>query len=67
MNFDEFIIAVSKIKNIPLPAETSQFKMSPPFRKASKGEGVNSSRSKTASASRMFVYVSASSSSGKAF
>ena len=34
MNFDEFIIAVSKIKNIPLPAEASQFKMSPPFRKA---------------------------------
>jgi 8-oxo-dGTP pyrophosphatase MutT (NUDIX family) len=34
MNFDEFIIAISKIKNIPLPAEASQFKMSPPFRKA---------------------------------
>lgn len=34
MNFDEFIIAVSKIKNIPLPAEASQFKMSPPFRRA---------------------------------
>ena len=32
MNFDEFLIAVSKIKNIPLPAEASQFKMSPPFR-----------------------------------
>ena len=32
MNFDEFIKSVSKIKNIPLPAEASQFKMSPPFR-----------------------------------
>jgi 8-oxo-dGTP pyrophosphatase MutT (NUDIX family) len=33
MNFDEFVISVSKIKNIPLPAEASQFKMSPPFRR----------------------------------
>lgn len=33
MNFDEFLISVSKIKNIPLPAEASQFKMSPPFRR----------------------------------
>jgi 8-oxo-dGTP pyrophosphatase MutT (NUDIX family) len=33
MNFDNFLKSVSKIKNIPLPAETSQFKMSPPFRK----------------------------------
>lgn len=33
MNFDNFLIAISKIKNIPLPAEASQFKMSPPFRK----------------------------------
>lgn len=32
MNFDQFSNAVSKIENIPLPAETSQFKMSPPFR-----------------------------------
>ena len=32
MNFDEFLISVSKIKNIPLPAQVSQFKMSPPFR-----------------------------------
>ncbi|RAJ16833.1 NUDIX hydrolase [Olleya aquimaris] len=32
MNFDEFIIALPKIKNIPLPAEASQFKMSPPYR-----------------------------------
>ena len=32
MNFDEFVVSLSKIKNIPLPAETSQFKMSPPFR-----------------------------------
>ncbi len=33
MNFDEFLISLSKIKNISLPAEASQFKMSPPFRK----------------------------------
>jgi 8-oxo-dGTP pyrophosphatase MutT (NUDIX family) len=33
MNFDKFLISISKIKNIPLPAEASQFKMSPPFRK----------------------------------
>lgn len=33
MNFDEFLVSLSKVKNIPLPAETSQFKMSPPFRK----------------------------------
>ena len=33
MNFDDFVIALSKIKNIPLPAEASQFKMSPPFRR----------------------------------
>lgn len=32
MNFDEFSVSISKIKNIPLPAEVSQFKMSPPFR-----------------------------------
>jgi len=32
MNFDEFLISIAKIKNIPLPAEASQFKMSPPFR-----------------------------------
>jgi len=32
MNFDKFLVSLSKIKNIPLPAETSQFKMSPPFR-----------------------------------
>ena len=32
MNFDEFLVSISKIKNIPLPAEASQFKMSPPFR-----------------------------------
>lgn len=32
MNFDEFLLSISKIKNIPLPAEVSQFKMSPPFR-----------------------------------
>lgn len=33
MNFDKFLISTSKIENIPLPAEASQFKMSPPFRK----------------------------------
>lgn len=32
MNFNEFAIALPKIKNIPLPAEASQFKMSPPYR-----------------------------------
>lgn len=32
MNFNEFLKSVSNIKNIPLPAESSQFKMSPPFR-----------------------------------
>ena len=33
MNFDEFLVSLAKIKNIPLPAEASQFKMSPPFRR----------------------------------
>lgn len=33
MNFDEFSLTVSKIKNIPLPGQVSQFKMAPPFRK----------------------------------
>jgi len=32
MNFDTFLKSVSKIKNIELPGESSQFKMSPPFR-----------------------------------
>ncbi|AJR03755.1 NUDIX hydrolase [Siansivirga zeaxanthinifaciens] len=32
MNFDEFLISISKVKNIPLPAEASQFKMVPLFR-----------------------------------
>ena len=32
MNFDEFLISLSKVKKIPLPAKASQFKMSPPFR-----------------------------------
>lgn len=32
MDFDEFLISISKIKNIPLPAQASQFKMVPPFR-----------------------------------
>lgn len=34
MNFDEFLVSLSKIENIPLPAEASQFKMSPPFRRS---------------------------------
>ncbi|TXE09976.1 CoA pyrophosphatase [Seonamhaeicola algicola] len=33
MNYDEFLKSISKIENIPLPAETSQLKMVPPFRK----------------------------------
>ncbi len=33
MNFDEFLKSLLKIKNIQLPAEASQFKMAPPFRK----------------------------------
>lgn len=32
MNFDTFLKSVSKIENIELPGESSQFKMSPPFR-----------------------------------
>lgn len=32
MNFDNFLVIASKIKNIPLPAESSQFKMLPPNR-----------------------------------
>lgn len=32
MSFDEFLKSISKIENIPLPAETSHFKMVPPFR-----------------------------------
>lgn len=32
MNFDKFLESISKIENIPLPAEVSQFKMVPPFR-----------------------------------
>ena len=32
MNFDDFLKSISKIENIPLPAEASQFKMVPPFR-----------------------------------
>ena len=32
MNFDEFLKSISKIENIPLPAQASQFKMVPPFR-----------------------------------
>ncbi|MCH4552378.1 NUDIX hydrolase [Aestuariibaculum lutulentum] len=33
MNFDEFLKVASKIKNIPLPAESAQFKMVPTFRR----------------------------------
>ncbi|MBU2938411.1 CoA pyrophosphatase [Lacinutrix sp. C3R15] len=32
MNFNEFLKVTSKINNLELPAEASQFKMSPPFR-----------------------------------
>jgi 8-oxo-dGTP pyrophosphatase MutT (NUDIX family) len=32
MNFDEFLKSLSKIENIQLPAESSHFKMVPPFR-----------------------------------
>jgi len=32
MNFDEFLISISKVKKLTLPAQISQFKMSPPFR-----------------------------------
>lgn len=32
MNFDDFLKSISKIENIQLPAEASQFKMVPPFR-----------------------------------
>ena len=32
MNFEDFLISISKIKKLPLPAEASQFKMSPAFR-----------------------------------
>lgn len=33
MEFQAFVNSVPKIKNIPLPAQASQFKMSPPFRR----------------------------------
>lgn len=33
MNFDEFLISLVKIEKLALPAEVSQFKMSPPYRK----------------------------------
>lgn len=33
MNFETFIKSTSKIKNLNLPGEDSQFKMSPPFRR----------------------------------
>ncbi|WP_149303621.1 NUDIX hydrolase [Pareuzebyella sediminis] len=32
MNFDEFTIRISKIKNLPLPGESSHLKMAPQFR-----------------------------------
>ncbi|MEP2169716.1 CoA pyrophosphatase [Polaribacter sp.] len=34
MNFNEFLKVTSKINNLELPAEASQFKMSPPFRES---------------------------------
>ncbi len=34
MNFDDFLKLTSKVKNITLPAESSHFKMVPPFRRA---------------------------------
>ena len=34
MDFDQFKNAITKISDLPLPAEDSQFKMSPPFRRA---------------------------------
>lgn len=34
MDFNVFLNSIPKIKNIPLPGEVSQFKMSPPFREA---------------------------------
>jgi 8-oxo-dGTP pyrophosphatase MutT (NUDIX family) len=36
MEFDKFCKLISKIENIPLPAEPSQLKMSPPFREVLK-------------------------------
>jgi len=32
MNFDEFLKLIPKVKHLELPAQASQFKMSPPFR-----------------------------------
>lgn len=32
MNFNAFLLSVSKIEKVALPAQASQFKMSPPFR-----------------------------------
>jgi 8-oxo-dGTP pyrophosphatase MutT (NUDIX family) len=32
MNFDTFLLALPKIKNMSLPGQEAQFKMSPPFR-----------------------------------
>ena len=32
MKFESFLKSIVKIENLPLPAETSQFKMSPPYR-----------------------------------
>lgn len=47
MNFDEFLKSISKIKNIPLPGEASQFKMVPPFRQEllrQQGEAIKKAR-----------------------
>ena len=38
MHFETFIKQVSKIKNLNLPGQTSQFKLSPPFRKELENE-----------------------------
>nr|WP_321223216.1 CoA pyrophosphatase [uncultured Psychroserpens sp.] len=46
MNFDTFIKSASKIKNLNLPGEDSQFKMSPPFRESLIDE--NKAKMKTA-------------------
>ncbi|QCE42153.1 NUDIX hydrolase [Psychroserpens sp. NJDZ02] len=47
MNFNEFIIALPKIKNIPLPAEASQLKMVPSYRQelvTQQGENIKKAR-----------------------
>jgi 8-oxo-dGTP pyrophosphatase MutT (NUDIX family) len=51
MNFETFVKSVSKIKNLNLPGEDSQFKMSPPFRK----ELVEANRAKMKEAKKAAV------------